>query len=104
MGMRNRLIEVGLACLVSMIASSFVSAWTLSARLANFESAIKTNADNLAIYSVNQQTNRTAIAAADSVNAQQNASIAVGDARWLEVQRRLGNIETQLVELTRRRN
>lgn len=103
MGMKNRLIEVGIASIVSILASAFVTSWTLSERLANFENGIKSNTEADLLLARSMDQNRASITAIEGVNSNQNSAIAVSDTRWLEVQRRLGTIEGQMTELLSRR-
>lgn len=103
MGLRTRIAEVAIAAGASILASAFVTTWTLSAKLTAFESGIKTNTESIVQLTQSVQKNQTAIGTIEGVNSTQAAQIAVGDARWVEVQGRLGRIENKVDTLADRR-
>lgn len=99
MSLRNRLIEVAVTGVASIVTSALVTSWWLSAKLATFESGIRMNTDAISTLSSTLAQNRTQISSVEGVNSTQTAQIAVGDARWVEVQGRLGRIENKVDSL-----
>ncbi len=103
MGIKNRLLEVALTGVLSIIASAFVTSWTLSAKLTNFENGIKGNTDSIGVVAQQAVQLRSSIAATEGVNANQSAQIAVADARYGDIVRRLDSIEGKVDSLAGRR-
>jgi hypothetical protein len=97
-----RFIEITISVLAAITSSVAVTAWTLSARLQDFENGIKSNETALVDLNARATQNRTSIQGIESINATQNSQIAVSDARYTDITRRLDSIENKVDRLVDR--
>lgn len=97
-----RLVEVAISVIASIATSAIVVTWKLSATLTGFEASIAEANRRMNAYELQVQSNRSAITASEVVNAKQEAAIAVSDAKYTEVIRRLDSMDSKLDKLTER--
>lgn len=97
-----RILEVVISVFASIITSAVIVSWQLSAKLSNYENGIKANGTDIIALDAKSVQNRASIQGIETVNATQAAQIAVTDARYTEISRRLDSLDAKVDRLVER--
>lgn len=93
---RDRWVELVVSVGVSILSSALVMTWLLSAKLAKFETTIEQTQKLLVDLDNRVAVNKSAIQGIETVNATQMSQIAVSDARYTDILRRLDSLDAKV--------
>lgn len=93
---RDRWLELVVSVGVSIVSSGLAMTWLLSAKLAKFETTLDQQQTALVDLNNRVASNKSSLQGIETVNATQMSQIAVSDARYTDILRRLDSLDLKV--------